>query len=323
MQTPAGYEIVQSTSGTKAVLTDFLAAAFNPSMLPRYAHVIVAVLMVGGFTAVAISAYYLRRGTHTDFARKTMKTGIAVAAIFTVLMLPAGHWQAVNVVDNQPSKIAAFEGHWEDGPIPLGLVGWVNPGSGKTTALEIPGGVNLLAGDFSRTKSYPGLNSFAPEDRPPLQLSYQTYHWMVMLWGAMLLLAGITWWLNRRGSLEKQRWFLGLLMFAPLLPMLAIQLGWAAAEVGRQPWIVWGELRTVDAISKAVPAAEVATTLALFVLFYTVIYVAWARVVVGFIRKGPEEHKPGAGTGVREPVPVGSGAPAASATAFSTTEGVE
>lgn len=323
MQTPAGYEIVKTPQGTKAVLTNFLAAALNPSTLPRYAHTIVAVLMVGGFCAMALGAYYLRKGRHTDFARTTMKVGIAIAAIFTVLMLPAGHWQAVNVVENQPSKVAAFEGHWDDGPIPLGIIGWIDEGAGKTNALEIPGGVNLLAGDFSRTKSYPGLNSFAPEDRPPLQLSYQTYHWMVLLWGAMLLLAAVAWWMNRRGSLEKRRGMLGLLMWSPILPMLAIQLGWAAAEVGRQPWIVWKELRTLDAISKAVPASEVATTLLLFVAFYTLIYVAWARIVVGFIKKGPADEHPGAGTAVREPVPAGSGAPTVSATAFSANEGVE
>ena len=82
-------------------------------------------------------------------------------------MLPMGHWQAVNVVENQPSKIAAFEGHWDDGPIPLGIIGWIDEANGRTVSLEIPGVVTLFTGDFSRTKSFPGLNSFAPEDRPP------------------------------------------------------------------------------------------------------------------------------------------------------------
>lgn len=302
MQTPAGYEIVETAAGRKAVLTDFFAAALNPSTLPRYAHTIDAVLMTGGFVAIALAAYYLRRGTHTDFARKTMKTGIVVAGITTALMLPMGHWQAVAVVDNQPSKLAAFEGHWDDGPVPLGIIGYIDEANGRTVGIEIPGGVNLLAGDFSRTKSYPGLNSFAPEDRPPLQLSYQTYHLMILLWGAMVLLAGIAWFTNRNGSLEKNRGLLRLLMWGPALPMLAIQLGWAAAEVGRQPWIVWGELRTLDAVSAAVPAGEVLTTLLLFVAFYTLLYAAWLRVVTRFIKQGPA--LPGAA-------------------AHSTTEGVE
>ncbi len=110
---------------------------------------------------------------------------------------------------------------------------------------------------------------------------------MVLLWGAMLALLAVLWWLNRSGRVEKSRGMQTLLMWTPLLPMLAIQLGWVTAEVGRQPWIVWQELRTVDAISKAVPAAEVMTTLVLFVVFYTIVYVAWARVVIKFIKQGP------------------------------------
>ncbi|PKQ16374.1 MAG: cytochrome ubiquinol oxidase subunit I [Actinobacteria bacterium HGW-Actinobacteria-7] len=288
MQTPAGYKIVGEGAARKAQLTNFFEAGFNPSTLPRYFHTVDAILMAGGFIAVAMAAHYLRRGTHTGFARKTMATGIAIAGITTVLMLPIGHWQAVNVVNNQPSKLAAFEGHWDDGAVPLGIIGYIDETNGKTVGLAIPGGVNLLAGDFSRTKSYPGLNSFTPADRPPLQLSFQTYHFMILLWGVMLVLVASAWLLNRGGKLERNRALLGMLVWSPVLPMLSIQLGWAAAEVGRQPWIVWGELRTVDAISKAVPAGEILTTLILFVLFYTVLYVAWGRVVIGIIKRGPE-----------------------------------
>ncbi len=287
MQTPSGYKIVGEGLTRKAELTNFFAAGFNPSTLPRYTHTIDAVLMVGGFVAIALAAYYLRRGEHVHFARTTMKTGIAIAAVTTMLMLPIGHWQAVNVVTNQPSKVAAFEGHWDDGPMSLGLVGYIDEASGKTVSLAIPGGVNLLVGDFAGTKSFPGLNSFAPADRPPLQLTYQTYHLMILLWGVMLVLVLAAWLLNKRGNLQGNKRLLGLLVWSPILPMLSIQLGWAAAEVGRQPWIVWGELRTVDAISKAVPAGEILTTLVLFVLFYTVIYIAWGRIVVGMIKKGP------------------------------------
>lgn len=320
MQTPAGYKIVETANGPKAQMTDFFAAGFNPSTLPRYFHTIDAILMAGGFVAMGIAAYYLRKGVHTNFARTTMATGAGIALASTLLMLPLGHWQAVNVVENQPSKIAAFEGHWDDGPIPLGIIGWIDEANGRTIALEIPGGVNMLAGDFSRTKSFPGLNSFAPEDRPPLQLTYQSYHIMVLLWGAMLVLILAVWLMNRSGTLEKKRGVLTALMWAPLLPMLAIQLGWAAAEVGRQPWIVWGELRTVDAVSKAVPPGEVMLTLVLFTLFYTIVYIAWTRVVIGFIKKGPAVSGDGA-SGADSPVPSPTAAPAASATAFSTHDG--
>jgi len=291
MQTPAGYKIVGAGAARKAEMTNFFAAGFNPSTLPRYFHTVDAILMAGGFIAIAIAAYYLRRGVHTGFARKTMATGFVIAGLTTVLMLPLGHWQALNVSVTQPSKIAAFEGHWDDGPMPLGVVGYIDVANSKTVALAIPGGVNLLAGDFARSKSYKGLNSFAPQDRPPLQLAFQTYHLMVLLWGVMLALLAAGWYLNRKDKLADKKRLLGLLMWSPVLPMLAIQVGWAAAEVGRQPWIVWGELRTVDAISKAVPAGEIMLTLALFVLFYTVLYVAWGRVVIRMIKAGPMAKK--------------------------------
>jgi cytochrome d ubiquinol oxidase subunit I len=283
MQTPAGFKV----EGGKAILTDFFAAALNPSTIPRYLHTVDATLIVGGFIAIAIAAYYMRKGTHVHFARVTMATGIVIAAIFTVLMLPAGHLQSLEVLDNQPAKMAAFEGHYADGPMPLGILGFVDEANGQVVGIGIPTGVNLLAGDFSGTKSYLGLNSFAAADLPPVQTTYQTYHWMILLWGLMVLVVGGAWWLNRKGKLEGNKKLLGLLVWSPLLPMLAIQLGWAAAEIGRQPWIVTGQLRTVDAVSKAVPAGEVLVTLLLFAAFYLLIYVAWARIVVRIIKKGP------------------------------------
>lgn len=296
MQTPAGFKVVTAADGgAKAQLTNFFAAGFNPSTLARYVHTIDAMMMVGGFCAIAVAAYHMSKGKHLDFARNTMASGILIALIATVIMLPAGHWQAAVVVDHQPYKLAAFEGHWEDGPVPLGIIGFVDEANGKTVGLEIPGGVNMLVGDFGQTRSFTGLNNIAPEDRAPLQLTYQSYHWMILLWGAMLLLVGWAWLANRQGKIEKNKALLKFLVWAPILPMLAIQLGWAAAEVGRQPWIVYPTidgtfpgLRTIDAVSAAVPAGEVALTIALFVAFYTIIYIAWVRVVFGMIKKGPK-----------------------------------
>ena len=132
----------------------------------------------------------------------------------------------------------------------------------------------MLAGDFSRTVSYPGLNSFAPEDRPPLQLTYQTYHRMVLLWGVMLMLMRCCGGSTAAGAREEPR-SSHVSDVGAGAPDARDTAGWAAAEVGRQPWIVWQELRTVDAISKAVPAGEIILTIVLFTLFYTMIYIAW------------------------------------------------
>ena len=288
MQTPAGFDIVTGATGAQAaVLTDFFAAALNPSMLPRYAHTVDATLAAGAFTAMAVSAYYLLKGKHVEFAKKSIGAALAVAAISTLLMLPLGHWQAATVVETQPSKLAAMEGMWEDAPAPLGIIGWVDEANKTTTSIEIPGMVSFLTYWNFDTVSK-GLNSFPADEIPPVNLTYQTYHAMILLWGAMVLIVLWVWWARRKGTMESSKALLKIMLWGPIVPMLAIQLGWATAEVGRQPWIVWQTLKTADAVSTAVPAGEVATTLVLFTLFYSLLYVAWARVVLGYIKKGPE-----------------------------------
>jgi cytochrome d ubiquinol oxidase subunit I len=286
MQTPAGYKIVETALGPKAEMTNFWAAALNPSTLPRYFHTVNSLLITGGFVAAAIGAYYLRKGVFKEFGRTAISIGLAIAAIFSVLMLFSGHQQAVVVVNTQPTKLAAMEGHWDKGPVPLGVVGWVDVANKRTLALELPGGTSFLASGSFKTP-YPGLNEFPAEDLPPIQFVYQTYHLMVLIFGLLLLGSCVFWWLNRKGIVEKTPWMLTVLVWFWLLPQLGIQLGWATAEVGRQPWIVWQELRTVDAISKVVPAWQIAMTLGIFVVIYALLFVGWWRVVSGLIKKGP------------------------------------
>ena len=286
MQTPAGYKIVETALGPKAEMTNFWAAALNPSTLPRYFHTVNSLLITGGFVAAAIGAYYLRKGVFKDFGRTAISIGLTIAAIFSLLMLLSGHQQAVVVAETQPTKLAAMEGHWDTGPVPLGVVGWVDVPNQRTIALELPGGTSFLATGSFQTP-FPGLNDFPAEDLPPIQFVYQTYHLMVLIFGALLLVSCGFWWLNRKGVVEKTPWMLTVLVWFWLIPQLGIQLGWATAEVGRQPWIVWQELRTVDAISKVVPAWQIATTLGIFVLIYALLFVGWWRVVSGLIKKGP------------------------------------
>jgi cytochrome bd ubiquinol oxidase subunit I len=287
MQTPAGYAVVGAGPQQKAVLTNFWAAALNPSTLPRYAHTINAVLITGGFMAASVGAYYLLKGTHKEFGRQSVAYGLAIAAIFSVVMLFTGHFQAVEVVDNQPVKAAAMEGHWDKGPIPLGIIGVVDVPNRTTHALEIPGGTSFLA-SLSFSTPYPGLNDFKPSVWPPIQATYQSYHWMIIVFGVLVLVSVILWWMNRRGTLENRRGLLKFLMWAWLIPELGIQLGWMTAEIGRQPWIVQDLLRTKDAISVVVPAYQIALTVTLFFAIYLLLFIGWARVVLGLIKKGPQ-----------------------------------
>jgi cytochrome d ubiquinol oxidase subunit I len=294
MQTPAGYKVVQTSAGPKAEITNFFAAALNPSTLPRYTHTVTALLIFGAFISMAVGAYYLLKGRHVSFARKTIKTGATVALITMIIMLPTAHWQASEMAANQPEKLAAIEGQWETGPSAMSLIGWVDTAGHKTIALSIPKLTSFVAsGNFNTP--YIGLNDIAPTDRAPIQVTFQAYHLMVALFAVIVIIAAGAWWLSRKdktffGTKEEgaKRWPLYTLLWAPLAPFLAINAGWMVAEIGRQPWIVWGELRTVDGISKAVPADQILITIALFIVVYTVLFIAWLRVVGGFIKKGPE-----------------------------------
>jgi cytochrome d ubiquinol oxidase subunit I len=188
---------------------------FNPST-PSHAHVINAA--IAWLHGCAIGVITCSRACIRSW-RASVSAGLSVAAIASVAILVTGHFQAVEVANYQPVKMAAMEGHWEDGPMPLGLVGFVNVAGKSTTALEVPGGVSFLdSGTF--TKSFKGLNSFKSTDLPPLQTTYQTYHLMTLT--VVLLLIGTLWmWaLNRSGQLEKNEGLLKLLLWFWLIPEL-------------------------------------------------------------------------------------------------------
>jgi cytochrome d ubiquinol oxidase subunit I len=296
-QTPAGFKV----EGGRAVLTDFFAAAFNPSTLPRYFHTVASTWVVGAFLAAAIAAWYLLRGRNERYAKQVLGVSLVLAFVMTMAMPFLGHWSAVQVANTQPAKVAAFEGHYKTGPnATLMLVGWTDPQTQTTTGIGIPGMLSLLIG-FNTDTVVKGLDAFPKELWPPVNAVFQVYHVMVAMGVLMIgiaVLALFFWW---RKSLPKQKWLLWLLIAAPFMAEIAIQTGWASAELGRQPWIVYNLLKTVDAISKVVPAEQIVMTLSIFAVIYLVLFIGWARIFFGIIAKGPEEPP---GSGVREPVPV-------------------
>lgn len=304
MQTPAGYEIVQTDTGAKAVLTNFAEAVFNPSTFARYAHTLFALLITGAFIAIAVSAYYLLKKKHIHFAKTTMQSSVIVALVTTVILFPTAHAQAVVVAENQPLKLAAMEGQYETEPAALYLFGFVDTVNETVHGLAIPGGTSFLAsGDFG--KEYPGLYDAAEaegvstDEMPPTVFVFQTYHGMVMLSGAIALCLIVALWVTFK-RLKKtpegetptiNKWLLRLLLVSPLFPLLAIELGWLTAEFGRQPWVVQGLLRTNDAISGAVTSGELIFTIIVFAVIYLAILIAWAGIVIHIVKKGPGEPR--------------------------------
>lgn len=286
MQTPAGFEVVDG----KSRMTDFFAAAINFSTLPRYAHVIAAVLCTGGLVALAVGAYHYLKG-RKDFGQKNLTAGFIVALIGIVIMFPAMHSQAVEVAEQQPEKLAAMEGQYETGPMDMSIVGYVDEENQKLVSIElpVPGFTSFLASnDF--TTEYPGINDFAEGDTPNVQLVFQTYHIMVITLGfiGLWFLFGLIVLLQLRKGKEPSRGLLKALLWGPLFPMLGIQSGWAVAEFGRQPWIVYQQLRTADAISPAVSSTEMLITLVLFALVYAFLIIVYAKLVLRVIKAGPD-----------------------------------
>jgi cytochrome d ubiquinol oxidase subunit I len=287
-QTPAGFHLVGEGLDRRAEITSFGEMVFNPSTVDRLTHTLSAAFITGAFLVVSVSAFYLLKKRHAEFARNSLKIGLIVAACASLLQLVTGHSGAESVSENQPAKLAAFEGHFpESAPADMYLLGWVDEDHQKTVGLKIPGMLSwLIARDFSHPVT--GLRSFAPEDRPPVNLVFQTYHLMVMI-GMLLILLTLLglyfWW---RGKLFEQAWLLRIYVVAVLLPQLGNQLGWASAEVGRQPWIVYGLMRTSDGLSKVVSSGQTAFSLILFTLIYLLLFALFIFLLDHKIRSGPD-----------------------------------
>ena len=301
MQTPAGAEL--SADGSKAVLTDFFAAAFNPTTGLRYFHVVTAALALGGLVAISIAAYHYLKGRNLHFAQKTLSTGVAVALIATCALFISAHSTAVGVWNEQPTKLAAMEGQYEDEAAPLYLFGWVDEGNEQVLGLGIPGFTSILATGSPDTV-YPGLNTLAETDQyaaldpaeVPVNAIFQVYHLMVAISGILALVLVLVLVGMKTKKIREWKWLQKLLIIAPVFPLAAIEAGWFTAELGRQPWIVYPsahapegvELLTNEAYSHAVTAPEMWITIVLFCAIYLLLFVAWVRMMSKFVKAGPE-----------------------------------
>jgi len=288
-QTPAGHHVVAFGDGMRAEIVDFWQVVFNPSFIDRITHVYMGAWQAGAFFVLSVAAFYLIRKKHREFAKGSIRIALVVAVFASIMQLVTGHSSAVTVAETQPAKMAAFEGHYPaSAPAGLYLFGWVDEEAEETVGLQIPGLLSFMI-DFDSSTPVTGLNAFPEEDRPPVNLVFQSYHIMVgigMLLILFSLLGALGWW--RRFLFEK-RWLLWIFVFAVILPMAGNQLGWFSAEVGRQPWIVYGLLRTSDALSVSVGSGQVITSLILFTLIYLLLLVLFIYLLNEKIQKGPED----------------------------------
>ena len=290
-QTPAGHHIVGQGLEARAEMVNFWELVFNPSSMDRLAHVLCGAWQAGAFLVLSVSAYYLLKKKHIDFAQRSFKIALIIAVISSVLQLVTGHHSALIVEKHQPAKLAAFGAHYpEYEPASYHLIGWVDEKNEKVYGISVPGLLSfLLSGDPK--KPVVGLRAFPPEDRPPVNIVFQSYHFMVIIGSGLILLSLVGLFLLWKKKLFHVKWLMWVFVLSVLGPQLANQLGWLSAEVGRQPFIVYNLLRTEEAFSKTVSAGEVLTSLVLFCIIYIMLLALFIYLLNEKIQHGPmDDH---------------------------------
>ena len=290
-QTPAGHHLVTEGTRVRAEVVDFWQVVFNPSTLDRLSHTVMGAWQAGACFVLSVSAFYLLKKRHADFAKASMKIALVVAAFASIMQLITGHASARKIAQTQPAKLAAFEAHYPASePAALWLFGWVNEKEETVrVGVAIPGFLSFLVhGDAA--KAVTGLRAFPPDERPPVNLVFQSYHLMVAIGIGLigLSLAGI--FFRARKTLFEKKWLLWVFVFSVLGPQAANQLGWFSAEVGRQPWIVYGLLKTANAYSPTVSAGEVGASLAMFGIIYILLFALFVFLLNEKIQHGPVDE---------------------------------
>ena len=294
MQHPVGYRV--APDGT-VQMADFWALLGNPFLWWQYLHVINGAILTAAIVMASVGAYYLLSGEHTEFGRLSVGLGVAVGAFFALTQLfPTGDMDSRNVTVHQPLKLATMEGLFETRyGAPLAIIGM--PDTTQRTLLdpvELPEALSFLAYGSFRAEVR-GLNDYPHDLWPPVQLTYYAYHIMVGLGTIFIavLLLGVFLWC--RGTLFTARWFLWVLMLLLPFPYIANEAGWVTTEVGRQPWLVYGLLRTAAGASPTVVAGEAIFTLLGFAGMYTLIGLLTLYLTLRLVLQGPEEPAPATG----------------------------
>ena len=290
MQTPAGYVIEEGPTGPRAVVTQFWEMVFNPSTLDRLFHVLVACWVTGAFFVISVSAYYLLKKRHLPIARSMMRIGLSIALITLILQLFSGDSSCRLIAKYQPPKLAAFEGLYQTVPsTPISVIGWVDTKEETVHSIKIPSALSFLT-YRDLTTPVAGLDQVPREEWPNVSLVFQTFHLMVLLWAVMFAITLLGLWYWKRKKLEKSRWLLWTMIVSVLFPHIAQQSGWIAAEVGRQPWIVWKVLKTTEGVSTSIRAAQVHGSIWMFSIIYLLLFSLFLFLLDRKIKQGPEKE---------------------------------
>ena len=286
MQSPVGYEIRNG----RAELTDFLAVIFQPFEVLEFIHTIGGAYILAGFFVLGISAWHLLRRNEQTFFRKSFSLAAVWTLVFALFEVLQGHMNAEILHHKQPMKLAAMEAHWETkAGAPMHLILWPDAENERNSveALTVPSLLSILA-NYDPDTEVKGLKSVPPADRPPVLPTFLAFRAMVGL--AFVFIALSAWAVLKRGDPEGSPLLLKLLVLAIPLPYLANELGWTVAEIGRQPWIVYGVMRTSDAVSP-IAGSQVAASAVAFIVVYTLLGAANFYLLVKYARRGPTDTR--------------------------------
>ncbi len=283
MQNPVGYTIRNG----RAELTDFFAVVTQKFAVLQFFHVIAGACVLAGFFVMGISAYHLLKKQNTDFFSRSFRIGLVFSFIASLVVVAGGDLHAKDVAEKQPAKLAAMESLWdttEKAPVYLFSIPDVEGERNAVEILPIPGLLSILAhGDVNAPVK--GLKEFPRDERPPVFLTSLAFKGMVGL-GTLFVVITLYGFIRRK-TITDSAWFLKLMLICLPLPYIANQLGWIVTEVGRQPWIVYGLMRTSDAASP-VQASQVGVTLVAFILVYGLLGFSGYFLMFKHATKGPE-----------------------------------
>ncbi|MCC6470571.1 MAG: cytochrome ubiquinol oxidase subunit I [Alphaproteobacteria bacterium] len=288
MHTPAGYAMRDG----RFVPADWFAVIFNPSFPYRLAHMVLAAYLTTAFVVGAVGAWHLLRDSYNQPARVMFSMAMWMAALVAPIQLVAGDLHGLNTLEHQPAKIAAMEGHWTtERGMPFYLFGWPDMAREETRwALAIPhAGALILTHDWNGEVK--GLKDWPPDQRPHSTTLFWSFRAMVGLGMLMILTGLVSLWLRSRRELYHARWFLrGCVAMGPA-GFAALIAGWVTTEMGRQPWLVYGRMRTLDGLSPVLPG-NVALSLALFIAVYAAVFGAGVFYLLRLMAAGPDHVAP-------------------------------
>jgi cytochrome d ubiquinol oxidase subunit I len=284
MQTPVGHEIIDGRFFPK----DWLAIVFSPSFPYRLAHTVSAFFVTTAFVVLGVGAYTLRRRLSIEHGRLMLRLALWFLAIFVPAQVIIGDLHGLNTLAYQPAKLAAIEGLWESGNgVGASIIGWPDQSAERNLyELEIPR-LGSLYLTHSWDGAVKGLKDFPADQRAPVATVYFSFRIMVGIALLMLAVVAAGFWLMARGRLDQTGWYLQLCQLTSCLGFIAVIAGWTTTEVGRQPWIVYGLMRTADAVSPSLAGSDVVLSLLLYVAVYLVIYPIGLLAMLRIVWRGP------------------------------------